>query len=86
MNESIAYLGLLADEDIELDSAALMLSALDHEGIDVEPYLVLLRRIGAAPLHRGSTNRQTNPQRGIGRRPVGEGANKRPKNCRARTG
>ena len=48
MNESIAYLGLLADEDIELDSAALMLSALDHEGIDVEPYLVLLRRIGAA--------------------------------------
>ncbi|HWV12567.1 MAG TPA: transglutaminase-like domain-containing protein [Sphingobium sp.] len=48
MNETIAYLGLLADEDIELDSAALMLSALDHDGIDVEPYLVLLRAIGSA--------------------------------------
>ncbi|MCK0532639.1 transglutaminase family protein [Sphingobium agri] len=48
MNESIAYLGLLADEEIELDSAALMLSALDHEGIDVEPYLELLRGIGKA--------------------------------------
>lgn len=48
MNESIAYLGLLADEEIELDSAALMLSALDHDGIDVEPYLVLLRGIGKA--------------------------------------
>lgn len=46
--ESIAYIGLLADEEIELDSAALMLSALDHEGIDVEPYLALLRNIGAA--------------------------------------
>ena len=48
MNESIAYIGLLADEEIELDSAALMLSALDHEGIDVEPYLALLREIGDA--------------------------------------
>jgi regulator of sirC expression with transglutaminase-like and TPR domain len=48
MNESIAYLGLLADEEIELDSAALMLSALDHDGIDVEPYLELLRGIGKA--------------------------------------
>lgn len=48
MNESIAYLGLLADEEIELDSAALMLSALDHEGVDVDPYLALLRRIGEA--------------------------------------
>lgn len=48
MNESIAYIGLLADEEIELDSAALMLSALDHEEIDVEPYLALLREIGDA--------------------------------------
>lgn len=47
MNESIAYIGLLADEDIELDSAALMLSALDHEGVDVDPYLDLLRSISA---------------------------------------
>ena len=47
MNESIAYIGLLADEEIELDSAALMLSALDHEGTDVDPYLDLLRTISA---------------------------------------
>lgn len=48
MNDSIAYLGLLADEEIELDSAALMLSALDHEGTDIEPYLDQLRAINAA--------------------------------------
>ncbi|WP_176590259.1 SirB1 family protein [Sphingobium sp. EM0848] len=48
MNDSIAYLGLLADEEIELDSAALMLSALDHEGMDIEPYLDQLRVINAA--------------------------------------
>lgn len=48
MNESIAYIGLLADEEIELDSAALMLSALDHEGVDLDPYLDLLRTITAA--------------------------------------
>ncbi len=45
MNESIAYIGLLADEEIELDSAALMLSALDHEGADIDSYLDLLRSI-----------------------------------------
>ncbi|WP_375196820.1 SirB1 family protein, partial [Sphingobium sp.] len=48
MNDSIAYLGLLADEEIELDSAALMLSALDHEGVETEPYLDQLRAINAA--------------------------------------
>jgi len=48
LNDSIAYLGLLADEEIELDSAALMLSALDHEGVDTEPYLERLRAINAA--------------------------------------
>lgn len=45
MNESIAYIGLLADEDIELDSAALVLSELDHESLDLDPYLDLLRAI-----------------------------------------
>lgn len=48
MNESIAYIGLLADEDIELDSAALVLSGLDHESLDLDPYLDLLRAMTAA--------------------------------------
>lgn len=38
MIEAIAHLGLLDDEDIQLDIAALELSALDHEGIDLKPY------------------------------------------------
>lgn len=38
MIASIAYLGLLDDEEIELDIAALELSALDHPGVDLTPY------------------------------------------------
>lgn len=38
MIEAIAHLGLLDDEDIDLDIAALELSALDHDGIDIAPY------------------------------------------------
>lgn len=48
LNENIVYLGLLADEDIELDSASLELSALDHEGLDLEPYLKQLGDITRA--------------------------------------
>lgn len=44
-NTSILYLGLLEDGDIELNSAALALSALDHEGVDLAPYLDQLRTI-----------------------------------------
>lgn len=40
----IAY-GLIDDEDIELDIAALELSELDHDGIDLAPYVALLREI-----------------------------------------
>ena len=46
MNDDIANLGLLEDDEIELDHAALALSELDHEGIDLEPYLALLDEIG----------------------------------------
>jgi regulator of sirC expression with transglutaminase-like and TPR domain len=42
MIESIAHLGLLDDEEIELDIAALELSALDHPGVDLQPYFDLL--------------------------------------------
>lgn len=39
MIEAIAHLGLLDDEEITLDTAALELSALDHDGIDLTPYV-----------------------------------------------
>jgi len=48
VNAEIAYLGLLADDEIELDSAALALSALDHPGTDLESYLDQLRAITAS--------------------------------------
>jgi regulator of sirC expression with transglutaminase-like and TPR domain len=43
--ESITYLGLLDDEAIALDVAALELSALDHPGIDLQPYQDMLEAI-----------------------------------------
>jgi len=52
---TIANLGLLEDEQIPLDLAALALSELDHPGTDLEPYTALLRdisgRVEAAGAH-----------------------------------
>jgi len=45
MSYDLDELGLLDDEEIELDHAALTLSALDHEGVDLDPYLDLLDEI-----------------------------------------
>ncbi len=45
MIDAIAHLGLLDDEDIKLDLAALELSALDHPGLDLAPYVDLLDAI-----------------------------------------
>jgi len=42
MTPDVATLGLLDDEEIELDHAALALSELDHEGLDLTPYAALL--------------------------------------------
>lgn len=42
MIDALEELGLLDDEEIELDRAALTLSALDHEGADIEDYHALL--------------------------------------------
>lgn len=42
MIDALEELGLLDDEEIELDRAALILSALDHEGTDIEPYQAML--------------------------------------------
>jgi regulator of sirC expression with transglutaminase-like and TPR domain len=46
MSAEVETIGLLDDEDIELDLAALALSELDHQGIDLVPYGALLRDIG----------------------------------------
>lgn len=45
MIDDVAELGLLDDEEIELDLAALALSELDHDGVDLDPYLDLLQEI-----------------------------------------
>jgi regulator of sirC expression with transglutaminase-like and TPR domain len=47
MIASIAHLGLLDDEDITLDIAALELSALDHAGVDLAPYVATLDALEA---------------------------------------
>ena len=47
MIDDVAELGLLDDEEIELDLAALALSELDHDGVDLDAYLDLLQEIGA---------------------------------------
>lgn len=48
MTNDITTLGLMDEVDIELDLAALALSALDHEGTDVAPYVSLLRAIATS--------------------------------------
>ena len=45
MTVDIETLGLLDDDEIELDHAALALSELDHEGVELEPYCALLDQI-----------------------------------------
>lgn len=50
MHEAIQLLGLLEDEAIMLDEAALTLAALDHPGIDLAPYGERLAMM-AARLH-----------------------------------
>lgn len=47
MIDDIAHIGLLDDEEIELDIAALELSALDHPGIDLQPYFDQLDELEA---------------------------------------
>lgn len=47
MIASIAHIGLLDDEEIDLDIAALELSALDHYGVDLAPYIARLDELEA---------------------------------------
>ena len=50
----VSELGLLDDEEIELDLAALALSALDHDGVEIDPYLDLLDDIEASLAETGA--------------------------------
>lgn len=45
MDDPILHLGLLDDEAIQLDVAALELAASDHPGVDLEPYADILNAI-----------------------------------------
>lgn len=40
--DDVTFLGLCEDEEIELDDGALRLAALDHPGVDLQPYLDVL--------------------------------------------
>lgn len=53
MIHEIAHLGLLDDDDIVLDAAALELSALDHPQADLAPYAELLGEMGDRLGERG---------------------------------
>jgi regulator of sirC expression with transglutaminase-like and TPR domain len=47
MNEDLNRLGLVDEDDIDLDEAALSLALLDHPGTDLDPYSDLLDTIEA---------------------------------------
>ena len=47
MVDAVTALGLLDEADIALDRAALQISALDHDGVDLQAYLDLLDQIEA---------------------------------------
>lgn len=50
MSEAIAHLGLLEDEAIALDEAALLLATLDHPQVEIDQYLDQIAEM-AAQLH-----------------------------------
>jgi regulator of sirC expression with transglutaminase-like and TPR domain len=53
--DAIHQLSLMEDDAIELDTAALQLAALDHPGIDLDPYLDLLKGIAERLVVVGGT-------------------------------
>lgn len=56
MSDAIALYGLLDDDEIPLDAVALELSALDHDGASIKPYLELVDRMAAQVLALHSEN------------------------------
>ncbi len=69
MDYDLESLGLLDDDEIDLDRAALALSALDHEGADPAPYLDLLDEI-AGRLRTVAANAETLEEQGAALRQV----------------
>ena len=59
---TIATYGLVDDEEIELDAAALVLSELDHPGTDLAPYIEVLRQIHERLRELGSEAVASNDQ------------------------
>ena len=59
---TIATYGLVDDEEIELDAAALVLSELDHPGTDLAPYIDVLRQIHGRLRELGSEAVTSNDQ------------------------
>ena len=59
---TIATYGLVDDEEIELDAAALVLSELDHPGTDLAPYIEVLRQIHGRLRELGSEALASNDQ------------------------
>jgi regulator of sirC expression with transglutaminase-like and TPR domain len=55
MHDTILRLGLLEDEAIQLDAAALELAALDHPGADLERYVELLTELTVRLADAGET-------------------------------
>lgn len=52
MSEAVTQLGLLEDEAIVLDEAALLLAALDHPGVEIDAYVNRLAFMAAQLLSR----------------------------------
>lgn len=69
MTYDLDELGLLDDDEIELDFAALALSALDHEGLDLAPYYGLLDEMSDR-LGEVAADAETLEQRGAALRQV----------------
>ncbi len=57
MNDTIVMYGLLEDEALPIDEVALELSALDHDGASIKPYLELINQMAARVLALNAESR-----------------------------
>jgi len=55
MIQDIAHLGLVDEQEIELDAAALEIAALDHPQVDLEDYITVLESMSERLLEIGAT-------------------------------
>lgn len=68
----IARYGLMDDEEIELDIAALELSELDHQGTDLSPYVATLQEIADRLAEAGATAETSVDQARVLAKVIGE--------------